>query len=181
MILAFVWGLFEATFFFIIPDMILTFIAIHGFKEGLDASLYALAGALIGGSIMYKMAERKFANAYKFVNRIPAIGKKMLDNVELSLKEKGIVAMITGPIRGIPYKAFAIFAPKVGINFGAFLLASIPARFIRFFFTSMIAWLLADVLFDYIPMWAKYSVWGIVWIIVYIIYFQIHPWKEDKE
>jgi len=45
----------------------------------------------------------------------------------------------------------------------------------------MIAWLLADVLFDYIPMWAKYSVWGIVWIIVYIIYFQIHPWKGDKK
>ncbi len=177
MILAFLWGLFEATFFFIIPDVILTFIAIHGFKEGFNASLFALVGALIGGSIMYFYAVYKFKDARQFIRRVPSVSEIMLSNVEQSLASKGTIAMIVGPIRGIPYKAFAIFAPKAGINYISFFLASIPARFTRFFLTFMIAWLLADVLFKNIPMWAKYGVWAIIWIIVYIIYFSIHPWK----
>lgn len=174
MILTFLWGFFEATCFFIIPDVILTLIAIHGFREGLDASLLSLVGALIGGSIMYIFAARNFTAAYTFVHRVPAISKNMLDNVEQSVKEKGIIAMIVGPIRGIPYKAFAIYAPKVGIRFSAFLIASVPARFIRFFLTSILAWYLANVLFKQIPMVAKYSVWAVIWVIVYILYFSIH-------
>ncbi len=181
MILAFVWGFAEATFFFIIPDVILTFIAISGFRVGLDASLLALAGALIGGIVMYVFAKRNFKQAYHFVHRVPAVGEKMLHDVESSLSDKGVIALITGPIRGIPYKAFAIFSPKMGVRFPTFLLASIPARFTRFFLTAMIAWLLANVLFETLPPWIKYTVWAIVWMIVYIIYFSIHPWSGKKK
>lgn len=177
MILAFLWGLFEATFFFIIPDVLLTFIAIHGFKVGFDASLLALAGALLGGILMYVFARRDFTKAYRFVQKVPSVGDKMLHDVEQSFTETGVIAMIIGPIRGIPYKIFAVFAPKMGIRFITFVLASIPARFTRFFLTSLIAWLLANVLFEQLPMWIKYSVWAIVWLIVYVIYFSIHPWK----
>lgn len=179
MLLSFIWGFFEATVFFIIPDVVLTFIAIHGFTAGLNGSLIALAGALLGGTFMYVYAERDFSRAYLLVSKVPSVGEKMLDDVEQSMMKKGIIAMITGPIRGIPYKIFAIYAPKVNIRFISFLLASIPARFTRFFLTSMIAWLLANVLFEALPMWIKYSVWGIVWIIVYCIYFSIHPWRGN--
>lgn len=177
MVMAFIWGLLEATLFFIIPDVLLTFIAIHGFSVGLYASLLALAGALLGGTIMYVYAKHDFSRAYLLIGKVPSVGEKMLDDVEQSVTSKGIVAMITGPIRGIPYKIFAIYAPKVHIRYMSFLLASIPARFTRFFLTSVIAWLLANVLFDALPMWMKYCVWGIVWIIVYTIYFSIHPWQ----
>lgn len=177
MILAFLWGLFEATFFFIIPDVILTFVALHGFRAMLDANLLALAGALLGGTVMYLFASQNFSRAYQFVSQVPAIGEKMLHDVEQRMEKNGVIAMITGPIRGMPYKIFAIFAPKVRIRFGVFLLASIPARFIRFFLTSILAWWFANVLFEQLPMWIKYGVWGLVWIIVYIIYFSIHPWK----
>ncbi|MBO1001981.1 hypothetical protein ACFSKI_12015 [Pseudogracilibacillus auburnensis] len=181
MLLAFLWGIAEATFFFIIPDVILTFIAIHGFRAGLDASLIALAGALIGGSIMYIFAVKRYDHAYRFVWRVPAIQEKMLHDVQVSLREKGLIAMVLGPIRGIPYKAYAIMAPGASIRFIPFFLASIPARFIRFFLTSVAAWYAAEVLFGYAPMWVKYLVWGIVWVIVYVIYFTIHPWKGDKK
>lgn len=177
LLLACIWGFAEATFFFIIPDVILTLIAIHGFRAGLDASLLALVGALIGGIVMYIFAQRNFISAYQFVHNVPAIGTKMLQDVEVSFSEKGIVAMITGPIRGIPYKAFAIFAPKMKVRLFPFILASIPARFIRFFLTAFIAWLLANVFFEALPMSIKYSVWAIVWIVVYITYFSIHPWS----
>lgn len=177
MLLAFIWGLTEATFFFIIPDVILTFIAIHGFNAGLNGSLYALAGAMAGGAVMYVWSAGSRSSAQRFVERIPAIQSKMMKDVEESLLQKGLIVMILGPIRGIPYKVYAIYAPHTGIGFIKFLIASIPARFIRFFVTSLVAWLLAVVLFPDLVMWLKYTVWAVVWIIVYIIYFSIHPWK----
>lgn len=180
MLLAFIWGLAEATFFFIIPDVILTFIAIHGFKVGLNGSLLALAGAMIGGTIMYMWSVKQLTSAQRFVEGIPAIQGKMMKDVEASLLHKGLIAMILGPIRGIPYKVYAIYAPHTGIGFIKFLIASIPARFIRFFLTSLIAWLLAVVVFPDLAMWLKYAVWAVVWIIVYVIYFSIHPWKGRK-
>lgn len=181
LILAFLWGLAEATFFFIIPDVIITLLAIHGFRAGLDASLIALAGALLGGSVMYFWSVNRDEQAYRFVLGVPAIGEKMMQNVRASLEQRGLVAMVLGPIRGIPYKAYAVIAPKVGIGFISFLLASIPARFIRFFLTSLLAWVLAEVLFPNLHMDVKYGVWVIVWIIVYAIYFRVHPWTGDKK
>ena len=180
MVLVFIWGLAEATFFFIIPDVILTFIAIHGFTIGFTSSLYALAGAMIGGVIMYVWSYKQRTTAMRFVESIPSIQGKMMKDVECSLKQNGLIAMILGPIRGIPYKVYAIYAPYTGIGMIKFLIASIPARFIRFFLTSMLAWFLSVVLFPDLIMWLKYAVWAVAWIIVYVIYFSIHPWKGKK-
>ncbi len=180
MILAFLWGFAEATFFFIIPDVIITLFALHGFRSGLDASLLALAGALLGGSGMYWWAVFRKDKAYHFVLGVPAIGEKMMQQVQIGLKKDGLFAMVLGPLRGIPYKSYAILAPRAGIGFIPFLLASIPARFIRFILTALLAWVIAEKLFPGFSMSVKYGVWSIVWVIVYIIYFRLHPWSGDK-
>lgn len=174
MIAALLWGFSEATLFFIIPDVILTAIAIKGFKKGFYASLIALAGALIGGSIMYLLAVYHFDFVYQLVEKVPAISEEMLEKVNRNLEGHGLIAMIVGPIGGIPYKAFAIMAPSNGIGFMEFLLASVPARFVRFFLTSTLAWFLANICFKQLSLRVKYTVWLIVWIIVYCIYFSIH-------
>ena len=174
MIAALLWGFSEATLFFIIPDVILTAIAVKGFKKGFYASLIALAGALIGGSTMYLLAVYHYDFAYQLVERVPAISEEMLEKVKYSLEEQGLFSMVIGPIGGIPYKTFAIMAPSNGISFMEFLLASVPARFVRFFLTSTLAWFLANICFKQLSLRVKYTVWFIVWIIVYCIYFSIH-------
>lgn len=181
MILAFLWGFAEATFFFIIPDVIITLLALHGFQSGLNASLLALAGALLGGSGMYWWGRFRDEKAYRFVLGVPAIGEKMMQQVQIGLKTNGLFAMVLGPLKGIPYKSYAVLAPRVGIGFISFLVASIPARFIRFILTALVAWVLAEKVFPNFPMSVKYIVWSIVWVIVYIIYFRLHPWSGDKK
>lgn len=171
---AFFWGFSEATFFFIIPDVILTAIALKGFKKGFYASVIALVGALLGGSLMYFMGLFQHEIIYDFVRRIPAINEEMLNKVDQQLQEQGLLAMVIGPIGGIPYKTFAIQTSSAGIGFGAFLLASVPARFIRFFLTSAIASFVANVWLARYSLRVKYTIWGVVWIIVYCIYFSIH-------
>ena len=59
--LAFAWGFLEATFFFIVPDVLLTLIACRMLRPALKASVAALTGALIGtlvaGAISATMVE----------------------------------------------------------------------------------------------------------------------------
>ena len=45
--LAFAWGLAEATFFFIVPDVLLTRVALRDFHASVIASLWSVAGALV--------------------------------------------------------------------------------------------------------------------------------------
>jgi membrane protein YqaA with SNARE-associated domain len=50
---SFAWGLAESTFFFFVPDVVLTFSALRNYRMALRAAVAALAGALIGGTLMY--------------------------------------------------------------------------------------------------------------------------------
>jgi len=46
---AFLWGLAEATCFFIVPDVLLSFIALRRLRTALLCCGLALAGALLAG------------------------------------------------------------------------------------------------------------------------------------
>lgn len=61
LLMAGIWGFAEATFFFIIPDVILTLIAMHGLRRGMTACLIALFGAMLGGIVIYFAATYDFA------------------------------------------------------------------------------------------------------------------------
>src|SRR4051812_21124803 len=71
--LAFAWGIAEASFFFIVPDVLLTLIACRALKPALKATLAALAGALIGGVLMYALGMRSPDEATAFLDYVPAI------------------------------------------------------------------------------------------------------------
>ncbi len=128
--IAFFWGLAEATFFFLVPDVFLSFVVRKNFKNGFVASFYALAGALIGGSVTYWTGVK----LYSYVNMdwIPGISPKMVSSVSDRLKDMGVIAIFLGPLKGVPYKIFALEAYRSGIGYFSFMAISIPARWIRF-------------------------------------------------
>jgi hypothetical protein len=77
--LAAIWGFAEATFFFLVPDVILTWIALrHGWRQAGWASLAACSGALIGGGLMYHWGAVDAQQAYAFLDAIPAISQPIL-------------------------------------------------------------------------------------------------------
>ena len=51
--LAFIWGLAEATLFFLVPDILFTYLAINNPRGAVKASLYALLGAMIGAVVVF--------------------------------------------------------------------------------------------------------------------------------
>lgn len=137
--LAFAWGLAEATFFFIVPDVLLTLIACRALRPAMKATVAALVGALAGGALIYTFGAREPHTARIFLEHIPAISPALILRVGDQIHESGLIAVLLGPIKGIPYKIFAVEWGAQGGSLAAFLLISIPARYVRFLLASLVA------------------------------------------
>src|SRR5690625_1108624 len=126
------WGLAEGTFFFIVPDVWLSWVALQRPRTARKAALSALAGPVAGGALIQAWARRAEAPTTR-AWLLPAtpITPAMIAEVEASL-EQGMHTMVLGPLRGIPYNIYARTAGARGESLGAFLAWSVPARLPRF-------------------------------------------------
>jgi hypothetical protein len=135
--LALLWGFAEATLFFVVPEVLITWVALDRLRLALDACLLALAGALVGGVLMYSWGAARNDQAVAAVDLVPAVSHDMLAAVARTLEERGPSAMIPGAFIGRPYKAYAVQAPGAGIGLAAFMLATVPARLLRFVLAAL--------------------------------------------
>jgi len=127
------WGFAEATLFFIVPDVPLTFIALlKGHGAALRAACFAAAGAVAGAAVMYAWGARDPAAAVAMLERIPAIGPRMIARVGERLAQWGMAAIPLGGVSGVPFKIYAVMAAQSGIGVAVFLAFALPARLARF-------------------------------------------------
>jgi len=130
---AFVWGLGEATVFFLVPDVFLTLIAVRNLRPALKGTVFALSGALIGGAMMYALGHEAPKQMRSLLDNVPGISSRLITRVETEVRDDGLVAILLGPTKGIPYKLYAVDWGARRGDFFAFMLISIPARYARFF------------------------------------------------
>jgi membrane protein DedA with SNARE-associated domain len=142
-LVALLWGFAEATLFFLVPDLLLSAIAVwRGRRAALLAAGWAVAGAVLGGLVMYRWGARDPASATAALDRLPAIAPATIEAVREELARHGLVAVLTGGFTGIPYKTYAATAAAAGIDLPLFLAASGPLRALRFVLTVLIVdWL----------------------------------------
>jgi membrane protein YqaA with SNARE-associated domain len=146
--LAGLWGFAEATLFFIVPDVLLTWIAVrHGPRQAVMASFAAVAGAVLGGVVIYMWGANDPALARTVIGAIPAISAGMVSGVGADLQNGGATAIFTAGFTGVPYKIYAVEAGAAGVGMVWFVLATLVARLARFlgssFLAAGLAWLLA--------------------------------------
>ncbi len=171
------WGFAEATFFFLVPDVWLSFLAIESFTLGVAGSLAALAGALNGGALMWMYGRRSPMNAFTFLMRIPGIGARLTTEVREQAARRGLMALFLGPARGIPYKIYAVQNGATSRSLVAFLLVSIPARYLRFIGAVGAFWLASRYLMAGLGLDMKRVVVALFWIAFYAWYFRKFGWK----
>ena len=171
------WGFAEATLFFLVPDVWLSFIAIESFTQGVAGSFAALAGALNGGSLMWFYGRRSPLEAFNFLSRIPGIGSRLTTEVREQTARRGLLALFLGPVRGIPYKIYAVESGATSRSLGAFLLVSIPARYLRFIGAVCAFWLAARYPLAGLSLEGKRAAVGLFWIAFYAWYFRKFGWK----
>lgn len=172
---AWAWGLGEATFFFIVPDVLLTRFALQkGLTHALRQCLWALAGALVGGLLVYAIARsgraEQLAAAFTF---LPGISPALITGAGASLTHDGWSALFGGALRGTPYKLYALHAGTQALSVKSFLLASLAARLLRFGLTTLAAWWIGRWLGRHLAPARLLQVHLLFWALFYVAYFGI--------
>ena len=137
------WGFAEATFFFIVPDLLLTAsILFFGFAFALRLAGIAAVGAVLGGMVMYGWSASA-GSPTSFLLSIPLIGEDLLTRVAGEMGSASArpwpVSLTLGAISGAPYKLYAVEAGALGINPVFFAVVSLFARGLRFVLAIAIA------------------------------------------
>jgi len=127
--LAFFWGFAEGTLFFILPDVALSFVALFRPRRALLHMAAIVAGAALAGATMFTWSARS-VDARAAVAHVPAVPPAMFERADRDLNQYGVWGASLGPVRGIPYKVYAVEAPQHS-GLWMFLLVTIPARLWR--------------------------------------------------
>jgi hypothetical protein len=139
---AFIWSFAEATIFFIVVDVLLTFIAVAlGLRAALLASLAAAVGAACGGIWMWRLGQSDPEAGIRLLSSVPFVSNAMIAGGMAGMTEANWpLAMLRGSVTGIPYKIYAVAAGKEGLTALLFFGVTIPVRLARFAIaTSVVA------------------------------------------
>jgi hypothetical protein len=133
---AFAWGAAEASFFFLVPDVLLAFVALMAPRRAWGHLVSAVLGALLMGVLVFSWSART-PQARAVIDEVPLVTAAMLDQAATDFREHGAWGAVLGPARGIPYKVYAVQAPSQSISLSAFVAASAPARLWRMLITVL--------------------------------------------
>lgn len=175
-VFALLWGFAEATLFFIVPDVLLTAIAVwRGRSPALRATAWTIAGAVMGGALIYGWSTRDQAALLMLFDRLPAISPAMIVGVADAFGRMGAGAMAIGALSGVPYKIYAAMAPQADVPLWIFLAVSIPARALRFLLVVVIADAISRRLTGRLDLRQRIGVLAAVWLLFYGVYFTVMP------
>lgn len=163
------WGVAEATFFFVVPDVLLSAIAMRSARAALAATGAAVAGALLGGAAMFLLARGDPALARGAVDGVPFIPPRLFDEAAALTAAHGGLGILFGAFQGLPYKIFAVQAPAAQ-TLGDFLAWTVPGRAVRFLLVVAIALLAARWIGRRFPRGLVVA-WAAAWVVVYAIYW----------
>jgi membrane protein YqaA with SNARE-associated domain len=128
-----VWGYAEATRFFVVPDVLIGWVALHGVRPGAWSALAATAGAVLGGAAVHRDAAAQHAG----LTEIPGISEPLLSDAAERFGRDGWIAMMRAPLDGIPYKVYAAQSALDGRPLEELLLWTAPARLWRFLLVAL--------------------------------------------
>ena len=170
---AFVWGLAESTFFILVPDIWSSRVVLQNPRHGFLSCGASLAGALIGGAILFKCGRYPTVATplLAALAHLPGINPPLIDAARIGLEQQGASALFFGLLSGIPYKLFALQAAPAGINPGLFLLVSAFARLFRFLVVTSFSWLVGYTLLNKLSSTNKLRVHAVAWTLFYLVYF----------
>ena len=169
---AMLWGFAEGTFFFIIPDVFLSFVAILSWRRTWKHLLASAIGALLGGALLFHWSTVSPAEAHESIERVPFVREAMFTKVDEGFRAHGLLAILLGSVSGIPYKLYAVEAPKF-CRETEFLLATPPARLVRFLlvwagFGVAASWLQQELAW---MRWKQIAAHATIWVVSYAFYW----------
>lgn len=134
LLLGLTWGINEGTWFFIIPDIALSFFALRGWKPALIGTIFTIIGAMVAAILLFAIFSLVPSSQEKIIQlwqSLPGFYPKMLEIAATHLKERQGQGLLMGPNSGIPYRFYILEAYKQGISLSHLLLWTPIARLER--------------------------------------------------
>lgn len=125
------WGFAEATLFFIVPDVLLTLVALYSLRRSIKLVAFILLGALVGGTVMFYQGAKDPARAQVIVLHVPFVSMAMFTKTHAGFERDGIWTLAKSPGNGIPYKVYCAQASRYA-GWPSFIAISALARLERF-------------------------------------------------
>jgi hypothetical protein len=172
--LAFLWGLAEGTFFFVVPDVVISLAAMLRPSRAWRHIVAAIAGSTIAGALLFSWSSSNPDGARQAIARVPFVTARMFTQVRASFQAHGLGAVFLGPLSGTPYKIYAVEAPQF-VGRAAFLMATIPARGERFLFVWALFGAGGTLLRRFLGRTALQLAirHGLFWVVFYAIYWSV--------
>ncbi|MCX5572214.1 hypothetical protein [Kaistia nematophila] len=166
---AFAWGFAEATLFFIVADVLLTFIAVAlGLRVALRAALAAAIGAACGGLVMWRYGVSDPAAATALLAAVPFVSPAMVATGMAGMAEVNWpLAMLKGSVTGIPYKVYAVAAGKEGLTALLFFGITIPVRLARFALAASVVAAISALLRRRLDLRRRLMLLATFWVLFY--------------
>jgi len=172
------WGLAEATLFFVVPDVLLTWLAAFRPRVVWPAVAACLAGALAGGVVMYLAAADSPGRMRVLLDAVPAVSSVLVAQTGSALEADYGRQMLRAGFSGVPYKILAVESGARGQGLATFLGWSVPARLPRWVLVVLIARGVAAVVRGRTAQADRvlWTLWAALWGIVYLVYFSVMGW-----
>jgi hypothetical protein len=175
--IGFGWGFAEGLFFFIVPDVYVTFATLFSIRAGMTAWIASIAGSLVAVCVIQLLSA--FGVVYvRFLAGIPGISWTMLERVRMLLSATGLPytpLLIAG---GVPLKVYAGLAVSLGISLPAILIWTVFARVVRiapvFALAAFGRLTFARHIDAHPTRW--FAVLVSVWFLFYVLYFLRMGW-----
>lgn len=167
------WGFVEGLFFFIVPDVYISFATLFSLRAGGLAWVFSILGSATTVVAIYLLTATAGLDYLSFVGAIPGISGAMIERVESTLAAQGLPYTPLLVLGGVPLKVYAGAAFGIGLSAGSVLAWTVFARIVRIaptFALVAVIRLLFRRRIDTRP-----SIWtaalGLFWIPFYIVYF----------
>lgn len=174
--LAALWGFAEATLFFIVPDVLISVLALRSLRRAVIAALAAALAATIGGLLVWSCASRYPDETLQVLLIVPGISSATLETARALLQEGLFQGLLGGAFSGVPYKVLASEAGLRSVTPAALLLASPAARLPRIVLVALIAWSLSRLVGNRLSDRSKLALCLAVWLVFYTAYFLHFGW-----
>jgi len=128
------WGVAEGFLFFIVPDVLISFLAQRrGWREAMLASVAAALGAVLGVFLLWQWSASDAQIVRGLVEALPGIDAAMIEALREKLATDPLLpTLLVASIVGVPIKIAAMLGPSLDLSLIEFLLMTPLARLPRF-------------------------------------------------
>jgi membrane protein YqaA with SNARE-associated domain len=177
-LLTLAWAFANATLFVIVPDVLITAVALRNGRRAVTACGYALAGTLLGGVLMWNWGAHDPLGAAHALDRLPGVSWGMIHDAADEIERNPEHALWHAVLTGTPFKVEAMLAGGSGLyedDKRPFVLESVMVLLPRYVALALAAAFLSNTLGRNVSPRRKQAVHLAVWAAFYAGYFIVMP------